>query len=77
MSSRATIYLEDEQELSLELRELDTPNWVSLDLTVKQNYSRVAEFTLVSQTPEQEQILRTLAQAFHEYKALEKHLATL
>ena len=68
MSSRAMIYLEDEQELSVELRELNTPNWVSLDFTVKQGYRRVAEFTLVSQTAEQELILRMLAEAYEKSK---------
>jgi hypothetical protein len=77
MSSRAMIYLEDDQQLSLELRELNTPHWVSLDLTVKQGYRLVSEFTLVSQTPEQEQILRMLAQAFHDNKATLEHLATV
>jgi hypothetical protein len=77
MSARAIIYLENEQELSVELRELTTPHWVSLDLTVKKGYGLVSEFTLVSQTPEQEQILRMLAQAFHDNKATLEHLATV
>lgn len=77
MSSRAVIYIEEEQKLSLQLRELNNPHWVSLDITVKQDYRTISEFTLVSQTAEQEEILRTLAQAFHEYEATVKHLASL
>jgi predicted transcriptional regulator len=77
MSARAMLYLEEQQELSVELRELNTKHWVSLDLTIKEGYRRVAEFTLVSQTPEQEQILRMLAQAFQDNKATLEHLATV
>ena len=68
MSSRATIYIENGQELSLKLRELDTTHWVSLDLTVKEGYRTVSEFTLVSHTAEQELVLRMLAEAYEKSK---------
>jgi len=75
--NRSSTYLSDGQELSLSLRELDTPHWVSLDIKVKQDYRTVSELTLVSNTAEQEEALRVLAQAWHEYKATLKQIASL
>lgn len=76
--NRSTTYLADGQEISLSLRELHTPNWVSLDIDIKQDgWNLVNSLTLVSHTVEQEQALRMLAQAWHEYKATLKHLASL
>ena len=76
--NRSTTYLADGQEISLSLRELHTPNWVSLDIDIKQDgWNLVNSLTLVSHTVEQEQALRMLAQAWHEYKATLEHLASL
>lgn len=76
--NRSTTYLADGQEISLSLRELHTPNWVSLDIDIKQDgWNLVTSLTLVSHTVEQEQVLRMLAQAFHDNKATLEHLATV
>jgi hypothetical protein len=57
--------------------ELPISKCVALTLTVKDGYRTVSEIMFTSETPEQEQILRTLAEAFQINEATNKILADI
>lgn len=77
MSANTTIHLRDTEEFSVSLMELEINKCVALSITVKDGYRRMSEITIVSDSPEQEEALRVLAQAWHEYKATLKQIASL
>jgi hypothetical protein len=77
MSAKTTVHLRDTETISIDIMELTVAKCVALTLTVKDGYRTMSSFTITSDSPEQEDILRTLAQAFHDYEATVKHIASL
>lgn len=77
MSTKVTHHLRETEEMSLSLMELPISKCVALMLTVKENYRTVFEITLTTETPEQEQILRALVEAFQVNKETLKILETV
>ena len=77
MTTRTTVHLDEEQTIDISLMELTAVNSVALNIVIKQGYRTVNDITLTSDSKEQEEVFRMLSQAFHEYKVLEKHLASL
>ena len=77
MSTKVTHHLRETEEMSLSLMELPISKCVALMLTVKDNYRTVFEITLTTETPEQEQILRALVEAFQVNKETLKILETV
>jgi hypothetical protein len=69
------VFLREEQELEVELHEL--ANSVVLVFEVKEDYRTMGRMRLFSETEQQEEALRVLAQAWHEYKATLKQIASL
>ena len=77
MSTKVTHHLRDTEEMSISLMELPISKCVAFALTVKDGYRTVSEITLTTETPEQEQILRALAEALQVNKETLKILATV
>jgi ABC-type lipopolysaccharide export system ATPase subunit len=77
MSTKVTHHLREAEEMSLSLMELPISKCVAVTLTVKENYRTAFEMTLTTETPEQEQILRALVDAFQVNKETLKILATV
>ena len=77
MSTKVTHHLRETEQMSLSLMELPISKCVALTLTVKDGYRTVSEIMFTSETPEQEQILRTLAEAFQINEATNKILADI
>ena len=77
MSTVTKVFLSEKEEMTLTLMELQAHHSVCLTVGVKQGYATISEIDIFGDTPEQVQILRMLAQAFHENKATLEHLATV
>jgi hypothetical protein len=75
MTMGSEVFLREEQELEVELHEL--ANSVVLVFEVKEDYRTMGRMRLFSETEQQEEALRVLAQAWHEYKATLKQIASL
>jgi|LauGreDrversion4_2_1035121.scaffolds.fasta_scaffold18813_4 hypothetical protein len=77
MSANTTIHLRDTEKISVSLMELEVSKCVALCITVKDGYRTMSEMRITSDNPEQEEALRVLAQAWHEYKATLEQIASL
>ena len=75
MTMGSEVFLREEQELEVELHEL--ANSVVLVFEVKEDYRTMGRMRLFSETEQQEEALRVLAQAWHEYKATLEQIASL
>jgi hypothetical protein len=66
MSINSEVFLREEQNMEITLQDLS--NSVVLMLTVKEGYRTVGNMRIFSETPEQELLLRMLAEAYEKSK---------
>ena len=66
MSINSEVFLREEQQVKLEITEL--ANSVVLTIEVKEDYRTMGRFRLFSDTPEQEMLIRMLAEAYEKSK---------
>jgi len=68
MSTKVTHHLRDTERVEVSLMELTVSKCVALTITVKDGYRTVSEMMFTGDTPEQELLLRMLAEAYEKSK---------
>jgi hypothetical protein len=68
MSAKTSIFLRDDETVTVSLMELTNANCVGLSIEVKSGYRVLSDVTIISDSPEQELLLRMLAEAYEKSK---------
>jgi uncharacterized protein (DUF362 family) len=68
MSTVTKVFLSEKDQVSLSLMELQAHHSVCLTISVKQGFATISELDIFAETPEQELLLRMLAEAYEKSK---------